>query len=332
MRNNNIIFMVSLLALTLTGCGFNDDYALVSPDEFKVEAPATVKVGEPVSFEIAGDPDLIMFYSGEFGHLYENRNKDILYEATMTMSFETETSSVETPGMNPAKVPLLISSDFSGEYTKEAVEAATWTDISDKFNWPAGQGEKVASGEVEMKDLFPDESTPIYLMFDYKVEAFSGENGRVQWYIRNLYINGGTELGISELYNLYTCGWHIVPIENYDANTSLPQMPTATNFRLQLRTQFKPAVDIEYAAVSAPIIPASSVNVGWDKGIPIKAFSDPQMKSYTYSYDEPGEYVVTFVATNANMNGQKSVARDIKIKVVQDEGSITSPTFNEWTE
>ncbi len=319
-------------AILVAACGFKEDYSLKTPVGFDVAAPVTAKVGEPVVFNLSGDPNIITFYSGEFGHLYENHDKDILYPAQMTISFQTETSSVETLGMNPESVPFKISTDFKGDYTKEGIEAATWTDISNKFSWPTGQGQTVESGEVDMADIFPDETSPIYLLFDFKVKAVNAEqtSGRVQWYIRNLFINGGTQLGISEMYNIFTCGWTVVPIENYDKNTSLPQLPTATNFRIQLRTQFRPAVDIEYALVSVPIYPASSVNVGWDKGQTIKSYSDPKMKSYSYTFDEPGEYVVTFVGINANQEGKEEIVRNVTVKVIQDEGSLVSPEPGEW--
>lgn len=314
-------------------CSCNKDYKLTEPQDFTLSAPQVAMVGEPVNFTLGGSPDLIMFYSGEFGHEFEKRDVDILYPAKMSISFLTVTSSVETVGMNPQKMFLKYSSDFSGEYTKEAVAAATWTDITDRFAWPTEQGQSIESGDVAIDDIFGDDGRPIYLMLDFPVLAYNAStqpSGRVQWNVQKFVINGGTDFGISEMYNHMTLGWNIVDIKNYDQCTSAPQMPTATNLRLNFRTQFKPTVDIEYAAISCPIYSAEGVNVGRNKGISVKKSSDPHLTSYSYTYNEPGEYDVTFTGINANFNGNYEIPRTVKLKVVQNTGDIVSPTQGDW--
>ena len=327
------ILLAVLSGLFLLPVSCNTDYELSSPDDFEVSAASIAKVGEPVTFNLAGSPDLVMFYSGEFGHVFANRDIDILYPAKMSMSFNTVTSSVETPGMNPEKVWLKYSNDFSGEYTEEAVRAANWTDISDRFQWPTDQGQSIPSGEVSIDDIFPEDGKPVYFMFDFHVLAYDAETqprGRVQWQIQNMVINGGTDLGINELFNHLTLGWNIVGLENYDACTSLPALPTASNMRLLLRTQFKPAVDIEFAAITCAIYSAEGINVGRNKGVSIKNFADPVLTSYKYTYDTAGEYDVTFAGINAGMNGNYEVPRTIHVSIVEDEGNIVSPGQGEW--
>lgn len=329
----NTIQVLLALAILAPVCSCNKDYELREPNDFTLTAPTVAKVGEPVNFQLGGSPDLIMFYSGEFGHVFANRDIDILYPAKMSISFLTVTSSVETVGMNPEKMYLKYSYDFSGDYTEEAVRAATWYDISDRFEWPTAQGQSIASGEAGIDDIFPDDGRPIYLLLDFKVKAYDDVNqpsGRVQWNMQNFVINGGTDFGISEMYNHMTLGWNIVGLENYDKCTSAPQMPTATSLRINFRTQFKPTVDIEYAAVSCPIYSAEGVNVGRNKGVAIKGYSDPAMTTYTYTYDEPGDYEVTFSGINANFNGNYEVPRTVKLKVIQEGGSIVSPEPGEW--
>jgi len=328
-----LINILSIALVTLAFASCNQDYKIGAPKGFSVEGPAVVKVGEPVVFNLAGDVDILMFYSGENGHEYAKRDTDIIYPAKMSVKFHTVTSTVETPGMNPEKLLFKYSYDFSGEYTRAAVNEATWYDITNLFTWPTEQGQDIQAGEVYIDNLFPEDGRSIYLMFDYKVLKYDAETqprGRVQWNVKDFFIYGGTDLGISELYNHMTMGWKEVDLENGDKNTSSIQWPTATNSRLNMRTQFKPDCDIELGVVSAAIPSPSGLNVGRHTGVSIKGVSDPQMKSYSYTFDEPGEYNVTFAGINANMNGTYEVPQTIKVKVINDEGGLVSPEQKNW--
>ena len=63
-----------------------------------------------------------------------------------------------------------------------------------------------------------------------------------------------------------------------------------------------------------------------NEGVSIKNTSF-DLKNYTYIYNEPGEYTVTFVARKANAWGFKEQIKELKIKVVEpvqeeDDGTI----------
>ncbi|MCQ2183859.1 MAG: DUF5017 domain-containing protein [Bacteroidales bacterium] len=326
------IIAAALSAILFSAC--NKDYELVSPDDFSVEAPSVVKAGQGVNFTLGGNPDLIMFFSGEFGHVFAGRDNPTLYPGTMSLSFVSETSTSSTPGMNPGHMALRYSTDFSGIYTTEAVNAATWTDISDRFAWPVAQGQSVSSGEVCIDDIFPKDGGAVYFRLDYRVTAFDEEtqpDGRVQWINKDFTINGGTVLLTRELYNHYTLGWQIVGIENYDqcSSSNLPQMPTSSKHRIAFRTQFKPEVDIEYAAVSAPVSPTEGIVIK-DEGVSIKTAMDPRLAVYRYTYQKAGEYDVTFSGINANRYGNIEVPRTVRIKVVEDGGNVHPINTEEW--
>lgn len=81
----------------------------------------TFKVGEPVRFHFSGNPDFIIFYSGEKGNDYAYKDTDRITDSEMTFSFSTTTTSGTAGNPNPSRVPVCYSTDFSGEYTEEAV-------------------------------------------------------------------------------------------------------------------------------------------------------------------------------------------------------------------
>lgn len=327
-------YLIAAAVLTAAAC--NKDYNVKEPT-LEVSAPAIVKVGEKVEFRFEGQADMITFYSGELGHDYAYKDVDRIGLGNMVFSFLTTTSS-GTPGYpNPAVLPMSYSTDFSGEYTREAMEAATWTDISSNFAWPTDTPESVPSGDFDFTHLFVDAETPIYFRFFYSVEAFDQNkgggagNGRTQWTIMNSEIKCDDGKSASVVYDIYQQGWQIIPGENYDKiqSSALPILP-GTSAYLRFRSQFKPDVNLSYWAISAPIGIVREVNLGRDSGEAIKALADNRMSSYTYVYTEPGEYEVTFVGTNANMNGIKRSVSKVKVKVVQDYGNISGPEPGEW--
>lgn len=76
--NKFTFIAVPLLAaaslLWLVGC--NEEEQVETPD-FTASTPGTVfKVGEPVVFSFEGNPDFIIFYSGEPGNAYDFRDHD----------------------------------------------------------------------------------------------------------------------------------------------------------------------------------------------------------------------------------------------------------------
>lgn len=82
------------------------------------------------------------------------------------------------------------------------------------------------------------------------------------------------------------------------------------------RLLFQPSADntglpAEIWAISQQLDPSA---VSPDEGTPIKSL-DTTAPSYTYKYMAPGEYVVTFVARNANMWNMEIVVREMKITV-----------------
>lgn len=319
--------------LLLAGCRKN--YEEVEEVNFGVSLrSATFKVGEPVRFDFSGNPDFISFYSGERGNDYAYKDKDRIVETEMTFSFTATTASGTAGYPNPARVPVCYSSDFSGEYTEEAVRAATWVEITDRFTMPTDTGKTdVLSGDANIAEFFPDDETPLYFCFHYIVEAFDATaaegkgNGRTQWTFKQTKFNGVAGESTTTLYDFQSASWKIVSAASYEGSTSLPDVNAS---RILLRSEFQPPIDRECWAVSGPIAKMNYINDGPDKGVGIKAMAEATLRSYEHTYTQPGEYTVTFVAANASVYGRKEVVRSMTIEIVEDEGGIEQPQPGEW--
>lgn len=322
--------MMCLLAAALLGAaGCNEEEKVGTPD-FGATAPGTVfKAGEPVVFALSGNPDFIVFYSGEPGNAYDYRDRDRIEKAETTLSFLTKTQAGARGNANPANAPVFYSTDFDGIYTEENVDAATWTDLSDEFVLPTDTEQQVPAGTLYIDDLFPEDGSPIYLLYDYKVRQYTGSNGRTQVDIMNFNINGITPAGTTTLYNLNNAGFQFVFDEGYRLNNK-NQEPSVNTNRIMLRTDYRAASDMRIRAVSGPLYRPDDVNSGPDGGVGIKAVADPTMTAYRHTYDKAGEYTVTFVASNSNVYGRRETVRELRITVVEDGGEIVPPSYEEW--
>ena len=322
------MFMVATV-LSLVAC--RDEFEKVDAVSFEVSTDAVVyKVGQPVVFNFQGNPDIISFYSGEEGHSYAYKDTDRVVEIQgITYSFAVETKAGNAIP-NPTCIPLSYSYDFSGEYTEEAVRAATWHDITDRFIWPqtASDG-KVLSGEVDVTDVFNEVDRPVY--FKYHFLALAAYNKRSQWLVYTPVFSATTEHFKQSLYDLQTSGWRIVFNEASYANDKTNRDKCTVNTsRIYFTSVFTLPSDRECWAVSKGLTRPAEFNYGRDLAVPIKSAGQSTLRNFRYIYNEPGEYTVTFLAANANVYDRKEQVVELKVTIVEDEGTITPPEQDEW--
>ncbi len=319
-----------LATLVLTACERGE----VETPKFEVSvASNVVKAGTPVDFAISGHTDMVSFYSGESGNEYSHRLEDRIMENAMYITFGT----TYTNGTNPSSIQFMWSSDFAGmdgAYTQADVESATWHDISDRFTWPKEnkEGLIVPAGELDMSGFFPDEKTPVYLCYYYNVKA--GQGICSYFNIQGFKINGVTPIGTEEAYTFGDCNWQVVLNKDSYSDVKSTYYPDVNTKRILMRSTktANPVKDKEAWIVGGPFYKMSSLNMGPDRAVAIKANSDPMPSLYQYTFETPGEYTVTFVGINASVYGRKEVVREVRIKVVDDAGSVVSPSEGEWND
>lgn len=338
MKNNKIQSMlrlcgVAVVALVAVAC--EDNKTVTVPDFGVKAAKPIVRVGERAVFDFEGAANIISFYSGEEGSDYDYKDQSRILPATMYLSFSTRTYAGTTGAPNPARLPFYYSTDFSGNYTLEDVEAATWHEITDLFTMPDDTPMELPAGSVCMNDFFAESET-IYLAYYYEVEAYDSakNNGRTQWYVQNFLITGVTDNDAATVYDQSTAGWTLVYKEGYfnengDA-CEVCSMPDVNSSRILFRSEFKPTVDHKVWCVSGAIKKVEDVNLGFDRPTSIKSFADPTMTSYYHIYNTPGTYTATFIGVNASVYGREEVVRQVDVEVVYDGGSISQPDKEEW--
>ena len=293
MRN---ILLATILLIAANGCTKKE----VDPVSFDITtASATYNVGDSVTFTFSGNPDYILFYSGENGHQYQFRNR-VTAVGTPILNF----LSYEQFGNHTNTLHLLVSNDFNGKFDSADVKNATWTDITNRANLSTGQN-NTASGNISLTD-FISQDTPVYVAFKF-ADQKDGINAQRTWTITQLsLINKLQDSTSTTLLDIAYSAWLGVNILNPAALWSI------STTALKIAGGAKTAPSSESWAVSQPI---NLTRVQPDTGVSIKTLTDPALKTFSYVYTKPGIYTIVFAATNANVNSQTTATKTLNITV-----------------
>jgi hypothetical protein len=205
----------------------------------------------------------------------------------------------------------MASTDFTGKYDTNAVKAATWTEITDRFTMataPNGAvGVEIQSGVANISDLIV-KGKPIYLSYRYVGEKPPGATATQRtWRIMSFNLNNTYPDGtVASLSNLFGAGWVNVDFQNpnnfWKNETTLGYLQFAPNSSL---------VESEDWAISKPFFVAQ---VSPDKGVAIKEYM-ARKNEHVYIFTEPGTYKVTFIGSNTNAKEVKTVVRELDITI-----------------
>lgn len=123
---------------------------IITPVDFYVTVDKTTKfkAGEPVRFKLNGEADYYMFFSGETGHEYKNKDRTLIDMADVNSAqLELTTWPDYTTADRPCPVSFYISKSFDGLSSYEDIQTnmalmqaetanglANW----DKLDWQVG--------------------------------------------------------------------------------------------------------------------------------------------------------------------------------------------------
>lgn len=301
----NRIFLVFLITF-LSSC--EKDLSL-DPLEFDVTLPKTeYKVDEDVKFDILGNADIISFYSGEVGNDYEYRNGRVL-DTDLSASFSIKFKD----GGQTDQLSVLVSTDLKS-YSLEDINAATWTNVTDRYTFPgAGSSSSVyyPCGEADLNDLIK-EGQPMYFAFRYFVRPIAIYGSYDSWEFSTFLMNYTTTLDDVILLNQTTAAWKIVLEGNWEAD----RVKKYTNTLRFIGNANNNTENLIAWAISAPVYASRKVDLGADPSIPIKAVADIKRTNYTHTYSAPGTYKITFVGANQNISKRIESIKQLEINVI----------------
>ncbi|WP_295128281.1 DUF5017 domain-containing protein [uncultured Chitinophaga sp.] len=261
----------------------------------------TFKVGDTTRFLFSGDAGNISFYSGELGKRYDSRSAtkklgNVIFSFSSTAQFGTQTNTLTVLATN--KLPGLDS---------VSVMNADWTDITSRAAL-ATSATLVNSGNINLTDLVQNESDSLFIALKY-----SGVTGSTQrtWTITNWLVNNvlpERTVAVSTLAD-DVAFWTRYGNVYFPANGRWT--PGATS--LVLTGGAATAATNTNWIISKPIYVG---RIPGDLATGIKSIIDPAKKEHLYMYPAAGIYKATFVAFNHTLDDEKSVIREIIIKVI----------------
>ena len=310
-----IYMSILLLAITFQSC---DDQEEVDAPDFKVQLTSkTVKVGEEVEFEVENAPNFLYFYAGDFGHKYKFKDRTNA-EGNVTMSF-LNSQKWGLGANSKGTLTVWYSKDYDGSGAIESVNAANWTEISDRFNISTLYDFNLQeSGNVDITDLA--DGNNIYFAFKYFCDN-TGERP-AEWYLDDLNIKMEVADAPAPLLvaNESSPGFKPVDIQGvvsgWNANKWYWSGDKGDNGLWRMRGQVKEGgqwiVNEDWLITNA----INLTKVSPDKGTPLKTYSD-QLESFTYTYSSPGTYTVTLVGNNTTIYGSQEKITELTIEVTE---------------
>lgn len=308
----------------------------IQPQKNLSEVPFSVKTkqtsfkaGEKVEFEIQGNPKSVEFFSGESGGEYNMRNGRLL-PSGMELSFfiRFHMPAASWPIDNPEwgaipwdKISLLVSTDFTGDYSFSGIKKATWIDVTDRVKFPTVQARTEATGPIDLSDL-TKVGKPFYFAFrlvdnHLKRPAFLIQ--KPEWYT---ILPEGKEL-IGHLKS-GEVGENTINLQQVDED---PQNTAEViyidgpkyNDRFTIRRKnSRGSLGKQTWLVSKKFDGVKEVLGKKSSPVYIKSIADSPIKNHSHMYSTPGTYEACFVVTTLAADGKKH--EDIKkVKIVVEK-------------
>ena len=313
MKKIKYLFAAFLLsALAFQSC---EDLEEVETPDFAISYNLKAKVGEPVEFKVENAPNFLYFYAGDFEHQYKYKDRTNA-EGTVTMSF-LNSQKWGTGTNKEGNLTVWYSKDYDGSGEATAVNSATWTNISDRFNISKLYDFTLQeSGVVDITDLADGKT--IYFGFKYFADDTSGRPS--EWYLDDLNIqmdvaDAPAPLKIATESNP---GFKTVDVQGvvsgWNANKWYFDTGKGTNGLWRMRGQVKVSgkwIVNEDWLITKPI---NLTKVNPDKGVALKTYSE-KLETFSYTYTKPGTYTITLVGNNTTIYGSEETIKEYTIEV-----------------
>lgn len=324
---NYIVFGV-MLVFCLTACEQNNvDSPVfeVSVDTSQVEQiigdTIFCQQNEALKFNLTGNPDMIVFYSGQSGNEYKYRNRTSL-DGTPYFSFHT----LLRYGTVFDALHVYVSSTFPGITRVDSIDRANiadmsyWTEITDQCNLPVSKTSPANETNTPQIDLTDYKNKPFYMAF-----RFSQPQGNEStWTLSNLSlinVSDGVTNTIGAFSTIGFTAFDMIATENpylSDGGTT-----DKTNKRWVLTTASAESISVGGSSGNTVTNDdwAISDNINLtqaspDLGVAIKAFDGTPVTTYTYSFTESRVYTVTFVGINSYGTQRSESIKNLIIKII----------------
>lgn len=343
MKLNKLFIALSVASMAFASCenelvqDVELDIAIETNDNVQFDGKTiTVKQGTPIPFKVGGDPDFLTFFSGEAGKEYRYKDRTQVDPSEITSS--RLQFSLQAQYGKPANImQILVSDNFPGLATNDfkadsvLVEEHQWQTLIPQNELP--QTATTLSYDI---DMTPYMGKRIAIALRYEGVDNSAVQSRFQFNnmgIVNTLENGlvtnlsASSFGFTAL-NMYYAHPEVLDAEGVSGNrrNTIGGKPygTATNntsgvWNLSNFNAFfihsTPAnTPLMYAWLVTNLMVVNGCTP--DSGTAIKSLHQ-SLSAYNYTYNTPGTYTATFVATNGNYKQETSVVKEYTVVVTE---------------
>lgn len=325
-KNFRLILSMALTLVLMYSCRKQENLDVVDFSVTTADSVFTFRVDDTVKFSIAGNPDVIAFYSGEPGHDYDFRNRIYRNDGQLKFSFQSRLdNNAGFRALLNGGLKVLFSNSFPSTYSTSTDSAIAvsqdstfvnsnnyWTDITNRFFIPTSgtTGTFYPSNEALLSDLVTNPNYPINIAFKYS----SPSTGYLS--------SNGITIGILNLYNKYPdssqVSFNLEPGGSVSNVWKVIKAANPANAWATSTTQLKfksdsTALYSEDWAISTSIYPNA---VKPDLPIAIKNISNNPLRTYAYKFAATGTYKVVFVASNNRVGNINEITKEIIINIV----------------
>lgn len=309
------IYFIKLVLISLGFIFFSCDRQDLETPEFTVWTDSiTYKVGDEITFKFSGNPENIVFWSGEAGHVFENRNRLSEKGTLQTFQFTSQVGA----GSQNNNLSVLISKDFNGNYDSVNVSKASWIDVTGRCilssSATTASGPSALSGQIDITDI-DNTSKPLYFAFHY----LSEQNSLIprSWTISNFTVTNKLADGTTTtiVSNVGSARFKSLNLKDTTYRWDFrPDNINPTSMKVAASTVAQALPNDDWA-ISAPI----DINEvkKTDFGIPVSSLLTlTPSTTFIYAFTKPGTYKVTFEAFNQNLDTKKSVTKEITLTII----------------
>lgn len=327
----NISFLIISGLICITACRHD----IMNEAEYNVtlDPENTYYAGEPVRFNITGAVDNLLFYSGETGHRYENRNRfevpmEDVKSAALTIDYQARYGNAD--GLS-----VYVSDSFDGLTFEDALADKAELQVmmdSGMSGWTQLEYNEGKSTEwtSQTYDLSPYLENACIAFHWHPVR--DGKSAQRTYWI-NASISLDMEGTVPSTIDIADLGLNTIMMNEEIED---PYVKNNGNGSIILN---KPATaDIIFQGIGATVLPygldgwvfttpAPLNKVANDKGVIIKNLQN-YLHDYEYTWTVPGTYKVTFVGRNENYASSSEEVIEYNITIIErPEQTGTARTF-----
>lgn len=343
MINMKKIYLMIFAVLLFAGC----QQKLVDDLNYRVSLADgnTFVAGQPVTFQIDGDVDNLLFFSGEDGHQYKYRNRTSIDDMSL---------------VNKASLSLELQGRYGYRAWEKGDKTATVND-EQLFIYVLKTGKTFAGLTGN------DKEADMALLESLEAEGGLDDWERIPYTDMKEYeqkYSPALEVDLKEHLDNFVIAFHWVPknddnkyrwwwfkglmnidIQGFEkTERTLPQF----GFTFYMKNVDNPyavsnvtgpngsiilgsaAADIQFRGgkvenytpeVWAFSTPMSLNKVDKDTGVVIKYIQN-YLPTYSYTFDKPGTYEVTFVGSNVSINSEAHDVQTVKVTILPDTADL----------